>query len=157
MFCCRCVHTTKRQLLSLIFSKEPVVTQETDNHVTKVESVSLDRTIRRFKIWKEASRFLDDSEIDIILNEKVESPWLHVLAKSPFGEMNMTDTLNQYLVSGNVITPEFLNRQFPFHYDWSYLDAVTFKELYFPSGGITIHAPRVETITQENQEDKDTR
>jgi len=156
MFCCKCLHTTKRQLLSLIFSKEPVVTQEILGRITKIESVSLDRSFRRFKIWTENPQILDDSEVEAILNEKVESPWLHVLAKSPFGEVDMTNTLNQYLVSGNVITPDFLNRQFPFHYDWSYLDAVTFKELYFPSGGITIHAPRVETVTQKNQEDKNT-
>jgi hypothetical protein len=150
MFCCKCLHTTKRQILSLIFSKEPVVTQEPGIYVTKIESVSLDRKVRKFKIWRGDSRILDNSEVHTILNEKIESPWLNVSAKSPFGETNMTDTLNQYLVSGNVITPEFLIRHFPFHYDWSFLDAVTFKELYFPSGGITIHAPRVETITQEN-------
>jgi hypothetical protein len=149
MFCCRCLHTTKRQLLSLIFSKEPVITRETGIYLTKIESVSLDKTIRKFKIWRDNSRILDDSEIHTILNEKIESPWLYVSANTPFGKVNMTDTLNQYLVSGNIITPEFLNRHFPFHYNWIYLDSVTFKELYFPSGGITIHAPRVETITKE--------
>jgi hypothetical protein len=81
-------------------------------------------------------------------------PWLWVGANCPFGESDMTDSLNEFAVSGNTITPELLEQVYPFHYNWSILDSATFKVVDFPDNGITIHASRTEIIEEKNSEVK---
>lgn len=156
--CCRVGHSILRRILSLWYSKEPVVYQRVDQNVTVVESVSLDRTIIKYKIWdsEDEARRLGPREADYILDTKVESPWLWVGAESVSGTADMTVYLNGYLVPGNTITPEFLMERYPLYCNWKYLDPVTFKELDFPDAGITIDAPGVERPTEEIQEDKST-
>lgn len=145
-----------RRILSLWYTKEPVVYQHVDRNVTIIESVSLDRLITKYKIWDTAdeARRLGSQEADYILHTKVEAPWLWVGAESLTGRTDMTNSFEGYLLPGNTISPEFLSARYPLYYDWKYLDPVTFKEVDFPDAGITIDAPRVERPTEESQEDK---
>ena len=145
-----------RRILSLWYTKEPVVYQRIDQNVTIIESVSLDRTITKYKIWgsKDQARSLSPDETSFILNQKAELPWLWIGADSLTGCVDMTSSLEKYLLPGNTITPEFLISTYPTHFKWKYLHPVTFKEVVFPDSGITIDAPRVEGLTEENQEAK---
>jgi hypothetical protein len=152
MFCCRKTHSIKRRILSYCYPKEPVLYQSTYGDISILASVSIDERIRKYKIWKDGIDVLSVDEIESILHHSVRAPWLWIGCTTIFGETDMTSTLDQYLVSGNHITPEILSRQYPYHWDWKYLDPVTFKEVDFPNEGITIDAPRVERITKESQE-----
>ena len=163
MFCCRAVYTIKRQVLSFFYSKEPGVTQtvtaanawgaEIDipfwtmiQHgnlvITKLQSVSLDNYICKYKIWKEFSilKPINNEETHSILTTTVDAPWLWVGAKYFGGVVDMTNSLKPYLVSGNILTPNLLTQIFPAHRNWVYLDPVTLKEVEFPAEGITINA-----------------
>ncbi len=144
-----------RRILSLWYTKEPVVYQRVDQNITTIKSVSLDNAITKYKIWdnEEQARLMNATEATYILNEKVELPWLWIGAESLNGRADMTNSFEPYLVSGNTITSEFLQSIYPLYYDWKYLDPVTFKEVDFPDAGITIDAPRVERPTEESQED----
>lgn len=153
--CCKAGHSIVRQILSFWYTKKPVVYQHVDGNITAIESVSLDRTIVRYKIWNnDEARRLSPHEVDSVLDSKVSSPWLWVGADSVSGTIDMTAHFNGYLVPGNRITPEFLSARYPLYCNWRYLDSVTFKEVDFPGAGITIDAPGVERPTKESQEDK---
>lgn len=143
MFCCRGIHSAKRQVLSYFYSKEPVVNKTYEQvgsfYLSKIESVSLDETIVLYKISKTPD---DDFTIT---HKKIEEPWLWIGAKTPFGDMDLTERMRQFFVPGNHITIELLELLYPSFYEWVYLDPVTFKEVEFPIEGITINAARVET------------
>jgi hypothetical protein len=143
MFCCRHIYSTKRQILSYFYSKEPVVSKTYEQvgsfYLAKIESVSLDETIVLYKISKTPD---DDFTVTY---RKIEEPWLWIGAKTPFGDMDLTERMRQFFVPGNHITLELLELLYPSFYDWVYLDPVTFKEVEFPVEGITINAARVET------------
>jgi hypothetical protein len=143
----------------LWYTKEAVVYQRVDKNITVIESISLDRTVVKYKIWnsEDEARQLDPRETDFILGIKVDSPWLWVGADTLSGTTDMTIYFDGYLVPGNTITPSLLNARYPLYHNWRYLDSVTFKEVDFPDAGITIDAPGVERPTKESQEDKDTR
>ena len=151
MFCCKIFNRVLKQVLSLWYPQEPVVYQYTRGKLTVVESVSLDETIRKYKVWTEP-RLFSSSELDTIIHSKVDPPWLWVGASSIFGDFDMTSTLASYVVGGNTITPSLLSDAYPLLYNWKYLDHVTFKEVEFPDTGIIIDAPRVERSAQESQE-----
>jgi hypothetical protein len=153
MFCCvRIAHSVLRRILSLWYTKEPVVYQRVDQNITTIESVSLDRIITKYKIWdnEDQARVMNPTEATYILSGKVELPWLWVGANSATGRTDMTDSFQPYLLPGNTITPEFLKSKYPYYYDWKYLDPVTFKEVDFPNTGITIDASRMEKLTKES-------
>jgi hypothetical protein len=155
--CCKFYYSVQRWVLSFFYSKEPVVYQSIINNHTEIELISASQYIRKNKLWQnEPARFLNDDEINTIVTEKVEMPWLWIGAKYPFGESDMTQTLNEFVVSGNVITPELLEQAYPFHYSWSILDSATFKLVDFPGNGITIHASRTENTEEKNEEVKTT-
>jgi hypothetical protein len=160
MFCClRVGYSVLRRILSLWYTKEPVVRQRVDENITTIESVSLDRAVTKYIIWDKdhEARTMNVAEAEYILNENVKLPWLWIGANSESGSTDMTNSFKPYLVSGNIITPEFLKNRYPSYYDWKYLDPVTFKEVEFPDGGITIDASRVERAKEEIEEDKCTR
>lgn len=141
-----------RRILSLWYSKEPVVYQRVDTNVTTIESVSLDRVITKYKIWDDIAdaRIMSPLEASYILNAKAELPWLWIGAQSLMGSDDMTKSFDGYIVPGNTITLEFLSARYPVYYGWKYLDPVTFKEVDFPDGGITIDAARMERPKKEN-------
>lgn len=156
MFCCRAGHSVWRRALSLWYTKEPIIYQRIEGDVTIVESVSIDKTITKCKIWDSGARLLDPSEAADILYTKVDSPWLWVGAEGAFGDIDMTGAFQAYLVEGNKITLKFLEAKFPDYGGWKYLDPVTFKEVEFPDLGITIDDPRVERHSEENKENQRT-
>ena len=151
MFCCKIFNRVLKQILSLWYPREPVVYQYTHGNLTVVESISLDETIQRFKVWREP-RLFSPSELNTLIHSKVQPPWLWVGASSIFGEVDMTSSVAPYVVDGNIITPSLLSSVYPLLYNWKYLDSVTFKEVDFPDSGIIIDAPRVERSAQESQE-----
>ena len=157
MFCCKTGHSLKKWVLSYWYPKEPLVYQSTYGDISILSSVSVDERIRKYKIWKDDIKILSSSEIYDLLHTKVNSPWLWIGASTVFGETDMTTSLDQYIVSGNHITPEILSRNYPYHWDWKYLDPVTFKEVDFPKEGITIDAPRVERVEKESEKVETTR
>ena len=138
------------------YSKEPVIYQRVEQNVTIIDSVCLDRTITKYKIWDNSiePRHLDSLEAIKILNSKVETPWLWFGATSSMGSTDLTKLFEPYILPGNHITPEFLKNTYPLYYDWKYLDPVTFKEVDFPNAGIIIDAARVENAKKESQENK---
>jgi hypothetical protein len=154
--CCRILHFIKRYVLSAWYPKEPVVYQRLEGKLTIIKSVSLDRTITKYKIWDKdiQPKYLDPTEVTYILKSKVDAPWLWFGAESPVGRTDLTNCFEPYLFPGNRITPEFLETTYPLYYDWKYLDPKTFKEVDFPKTGIIIDAARVERSTKESQEDK---
>ena len=153
MFCCKIFNKVLKQILSLWYPREPVVYQYTHGNLTVIESISLDETIQKYKIWAEP-RLFSQSELNTIIYSKVQPPWLWVGASSIFGEVDMTSSIAPYVVNGNTITPSILSSVYPLLYNWKYLDPVTFKEVEFPDSGIIIDAPRVERSAQESQESK---
>jgi len=156
MFCCKIFNRILRQVLSLWYPQEPVIYQYIHGKLTVVESISLDETIQRYKIWGSEPKLFTPTEMNAIIDSKLYPPWLWIGASCIFGEVDMTSKMEPYLVDGNTITPSLLSDIYPLMHDWKYLDPVTFKEVDFPEEGITIDAPRVERPTQESQESKDT-
>lgn len=171
MLCCSVYHSIKRRILSLFYSKEPVVSQDVnfikdssvvpdltwitivpDNSLilTTVKSVSVDHWKRRYRIWQAGECYitLTKEEARDILEDKPDKPWLWAGATLDGGVIDMTQELDELLVHGNKITPWVLGVIFPNHINWKYLDPVTFKEVDFPVDGITIHDPRVEDDTE---------
>jgi hypothetical protein len=151
--CCRAGHSVWRSILSLWYTKYPVITQRIDDNVTILESVSLDKRIIKYKVWDDVSqaRFMTPLESIVILYTKVPSPWLWVGAESIFGRKDLTDLFERYLVHGNKISQYFLKKRYPMYYAWKALDPVTFKEVDFPYLGITIDDPGMERHTKEIQ------
>jgi len=149
MLCCKTGHALKKWVLSYIYPKEPFVYQSSYGDITIYGSISLDESIRKYKICNDN---LIDNDIQDILHSNVEAPWLWIGASSIFGIVDMTSSLNQFLVRGNHITSEILSKCYPYHWNWKYLDPVTLKEVDFPEDGITIDATRVEGLTEESQE-----
>ena len=152
-WCCRPSHYVLKKILSLWYSKEPVLYQHIDGNVTVIESVSLDRTITKYKIWDTHASILSHLEASNIIETDIESPWLYVGAESSFGHKDMTNTFESYLVYGNTITPTLLKKRHPLYSDWKCLDPLTFKEVEFPDEGITIDDPQLERLTKESKED----
>lgn len=78
--------------------------------------------------------------------EPVQPPWWFVGAQMTDGNtIAITDTLAEFLVVGNCITPtllERLNFEIPRAHivRWMYVDPDTFEERTFPSEGITVQA-----------------
>ena len=136
-----------RRILSLWYTKEPVLNQRIDDDITIIESVSLDRRVTKYKVWDTTARILSDLEARIILNTRLEAPWLWIGADCAFGRIDMTSSFERYLVYGNKITSTFLKNRYPLYHNWRYLDPVTFKEVDFSDTGITIDDPRVERHT----------
>ena len=151
MFCCRAIHSLQRQVLSLFYSKEPVVYQYTCDNTTVIEAVSLDRRITKYKLWEGEPDLVSHEEAETILFNRPEPPWLWVGASFFSDTIDATNELEPYIVDGNTITYELLNEKFPVYSDWKYLDAETLEEVDFPSEGITIHATRVETSEEEDE------
>jgi hypothetical protein len=52
MFCCRSYYTLRKQILSLWYPKEPVIYQYIEGNLTVIESISLDETVQRYKVWE---------------------------------------------------------------------------------------------------------
>jgi hypothetical protein len=156
MFCCKTGHSVKKWILSHIYPKEPIVYQSNYGDISILALVSLDERIRKYKVWKkdEDIDVLSSSKIYDILQAKVDAPWLWIGCTTIFGEVDMTSSLDQYLVGGNHVTLELLSRMYPYHWNWRYLDPVTFKEVEFPEDGITIDDSRVERSEKEKQESK---
>jgi hypothetical protein len=171
MLCCRVGYSIKRRILSLFYSKEPVLSQEVnfiknssvipdltwitivpENSmiIITVKSVSVDHWKRRYRIWHSGECYITLTNTDIhdILEDKPEKPWLWAGATFDGAAIDMTKDLDELVVYGNKITPWVLSILFPNHSNWKYLDPVTFKEVEFPVDGITIHDPRVEDDTE---------
>lgn len=152
MFCCRAGHSIRKQILSIFYPKEPVIEQTTDSNITKIEYISSQRVITKYRIWDNEARVLSPEELNQLFKEKVEVPWLSTSSQTIFGHFDNTDILNQYAVPGNKITLEFLEESYPFFYDWKYLDSQTFEEVNFPAEGITINDSRMETNLEKSKE-----
>jgi hypothetical protein len=154
--CCRAGHSVWKTILSLWYTKDPVISQKIDGNVTILESVSLDKTIIKYKVWDDISqvRLMSPLEAIVILYTKVESPWLWVGAESIFGRADLTNLFERYLVYGNKISQFLLKKRHPLYYSWKALDPVTFKEVDFPYLGITIDDPRMERHTEKSEEVK---
>jgi hypothetical protein len=171
MLCCQLGYSIKRRILSLFYSKEPVLTQnvnfirnnstvpeltwitiipENSMILTTVQSVSVDHSKKRYRIWQSGECYITLSNQDIrnILEDKPEKPWLWVGAILEGASIDMTNELEELVVRGNKITPWVLSVLYPNHSSWKYLDPVTFKEVEFPVDGITIHDPRMENDTE---------
>jgi len=174
--CFRAANSIKKLILSLWYSKEPVVSQVSQfrpitgtlpqilwttivpNNVfaiSRIRSVSIDEDLVKYKIWSagEELRTLTERERYNILHDKVIEPWLWFGANNSRGTVDLTSDMNMFLVSGNKITLELLHDMHPGLSNWRYLDPVTFKEVDFPNSGITINAPRMENIEEEVKED----
>jgi hypothetical protein len=172
MQCCRAGHSIKNQVLSIWYSKEPVIKQyihtknsfvDSDMYiklpngisaVTEITSVSLSENIIKYKLWKEGEvvRGLTDEEVYKVLHGDIQDAWLWIGASTVFSSYDMTNEIQPFIVAGNTITPTLLSEFFPWHYNWKYLDPLTFKEVDFPSSGLTINAPRVESIKETDKE-----
>ena len=156
MFYCKLLNRLLRKILLLWYTEEPSITIREypitlDGKLSNmyvITSVSVDTYIKKCVIDYTYSRPLEYS----FLFRKAESPWLWIGASGLCGESDMTSYMVPYIVEGNHITTELLRKEFPFHRNWRYLDSVTFKEVDFPSEGITIDATRLEKTTEEVQE-----
>lgn len=172
MWCCRLGHSIQKQILSLWYSKEPVIYQtvyyrsssldsgfytipENITAVTEIKSVSLTDQTVKYKIWENEVEYLDKEELEQIMKEDVIDPWLWIGASTLFKDEDMTSTIQPFVVVGNKITLEMLEKFYPCHYKWKYLDTVTFKEVDFPVDGITIDATRVEVPKEEDEKVED--
>ena len=151
MFCCKVLHTVKRNILSLCYTKEPELNQYVEHDGTLVMSTSLDREIRKYKLMDQP-RYLTPKEVESVLANDVKLPWLWIGASTLFDPVDMTSCVEEYVVAGNTITLAFLYKKFPWYSEWKYLDPETFEELDFPVKGITIHASRVETTQEKGEE-----
>ena len=151
MFCCKVLHTLKRNILSLCYTKEPELNQYVERDGTLVLSTSLDREIRKYKLM-DNPRYLTPKEVESVLANDIELPWLWIGATMWLDPVDMTSCVEEYVVAGNTITLAFLYEKFPWYSDWKYLDPETFEEVDFPAKGITIHASRVETTQEKSEE-----
>jgi hypothetical protein len=140
--------SVKRWLLSFCYTKEAVVNQYVEGRFTFVESVSINRTITRCKMWNTAqeARKLTQSEIRYILTQAVETPWLWIGADSLLGCIDMTSSLEVFLVPSNKICLKFLEHRYPYYYNWKIVDSARFTEMDFPTNGITINATGMERL-----------
>jgi hypothetical protein len=154
MFCCKIYHTVKRNLFSLYYTKEPQLNQYIEEDGTLVISVSLDREIRKYKLL-DNPRYLTPKEVESMLANDVELPWLWIGASMWLDPVDMTNCLEEYVVAGNTITLAFLYEKFPWYSGWTYLDPETFEEVEFPAKGITINASRMERVEEKSKEAKD--
>ena len=152
MYCCRAGHSIRKQILSLIYPKEPVIEQTVDSNITKIEHISSQRIITKYRIWDKEARVLTNEELAQLFKEKVEVPWLSIGSQTIFGHFDNTELMNQYLVPNNTITLKFLEETYPYFYDWKYLDSQTFEEVDFPAEGITINDSGMETNPETSKE-----
>ena len=152
MFCCRAGHSIRKQILSFMYPKEPVIEQTTDSNITKIEYISSQRTITKYRIWDKQARVLTKDELNKIFKEKISVPWLSIGSQSMLGHFDNTELIEQYAVPGNVITTAFLEENYPYFYDWKYLDSQTFEEVDFPAEGITINDSGMETNPEKSKE-----
>jgi hypothetical protein len=156
MFYCKVLNRILKKILLLWYTKEPSVTireypitlDGKMSNMYVITSVSVDRCVKKCVIDYSYSRPIEYS----FLSKQAESPWLWIGASGLCGECDMTASVLPYVVEGNHITIELLDKEFPFHRNWRYLDPVTFKEVDFPIEGITIDAPELEETTEEVQE-----
>lgn len=171
MLCCSIYHSLRRRILSLFYSKEPVLSQdvqfvknspvvpnltwitvvpEDSMILTTVKSVSLDHWSKRYRIWQAGDCYitLTKQEVRDIFEDRPDKPWLWIGATLEGASIDMTSELDDLIVYGNKITPQVLSVIYPNYSNWKYLDPVTFKEVEFPVDGITIHDPRVEDDTE---------
>jgi hypothetical protein len=135
-----------------MYPKEPVIEQTTDSNITKIEYISSQRTITKYRIWDKQARVLTKDELNKIFKEKISVPWLSIGSQSMLGHFDNTELIEQYVVPGNVITTTFLEDNYPYFYDWKYLDSQTFEEVDFPAEGITINDSGMETNPEKSKE-----
>ena len=158
--CCR-VRGLLRWVFSLYYSKEPKVYTEMKIYnptsakidwetvvpravvfTEKIQSVSIDDRKVRYKVWNEGDRVtpMSTEEQIRLFYLRAKYPWLWIGGNYLHSSQDRTALLEPYLLPGNKITLNLLNSLDSTITDWHYLDPATFKEVEFPSEGITIDA-----------------
>jgi hypothetical protein len=90
----------------------------------------------KYKIWYSDQLYIKPSFqiIKNITKQKVECPWIWIGEN----ETDMTNQLEEYVLDGNKIKIEFLNKLFPDIKKWSYICSKTLEVKDFPVEGIQI-------------------
>jgi hypothetical protein len=159
MFCFRNIQNCKRQVLSLWYSKEPVLIIKRKVHyledaeldwIVKVPEgviiteqyslVSLDKSIVKYKVWNSNQYYARplESEIKNNLTLCSKKPWYWIGGSDKNGNhLNATELLDPYILAGNRITLQLLQLLNSKICVWRILDE-TFNEIDFPTNGIII-------------------
>jgi len=168
MMCCRRIQKIKRHALSFVYSEEPIVQHQqhilytggfevpipwqtiVPNHVIiaeLIESISLDNVVRKYKVWHAGDLYIPPSDVqcNTLINTPYVTPWIWI------GEddNDMTNKLTPFLLAGNRITCELLEKLFPEIYIWTYMDS-TLNIIDFPEEGITIECCPNSKLSDEN-------
>ena len=126
-----------------VYGTEPEI-WETDvpegGVLTEVISRSIvDEDEIRIKIWPEGSHFVQTNKYGALFDSKPKTHWLWIGGMTRAGNtLTLTDEMQKYVVPGNVINLQTLNKLFPQIVSWKIMDVNTFEEVDFPVDGITI-------------------
>jgi hypothetical protein len=90
----------------------------------------------RYKIWYPGDLYSksSDEEYTRMLNTPVKTPWVWIGGDNFDG----TNMLSHYLLTGNVIKLELLEKLEPSVKQWTYIDYETLDSVNFPVDGIVI-------------------
>jgi hypothetical protein len=143
MFLVCCGRKPRYTYQQRVYGTEPDV-WETDipegGILTEVVSRSIvDEDEVRVRIWSEGSHFVQTNKYDKLFESKTKIPWLWIGGMTRAGNtITLTDEMQKYVVPGNVINIQTLNKLFPQIVCWRIMDVHTFEEVDFPVNGITI-------------------
>lgn len=145
MLCCiRCYHKLYNWIIPFFYSDVPIVKYDTiiySNLITdKLTLESKHGYIEKYRIvdtYRADYERLTYTEQYVVLNQKVNPPWLWIGGTKNGVIVDMTDKLNKYVVINNYISTKVLEIVDPDITDWKYLD-LSLNEVKFPISGIVI-------------------
>lgn len=170
MLCLRYIFRVKRSILSLFYSKDPVYKSErilVGNSSFELDSIippncsilehitatSLDKTEHKYKVWNSGDKY-SKPNLEDLMKDKARTPWLWIGGYSNEVQIDMTPVLQEYVLPDNRITFHLLEQINPDIKDWYYMETETYKEIVFPSEGVTIKHDNsgLKTIEEEVSE-----
>jgi hypothetical protein len=104
--------------------------------IEKITFIKNDDFLHKYKIWYEEQLYmkLTLSQKKFLVKQKINCPWIWIGEN----DNDMTQVLEEFLLDGNKIKLELLNKLFPDIKKWSYVCSKTLEIKEFPVEGIQI-------------------
>jgi hypothetical protein len=124
------IKTNKVQINKVLTEKYSTI------FIEKITFIKNDDFLHKYKIWYEEQLYmkLTLSQKKFLVKQKINCPWIWIGEN----DNDMTQVLEEFLLDGNKIKLELLNKLFPDIKKWSYVCSKTLEIKEFPVEGIQI-------------------